>query len=363
VGIDRRAQDFSDPYDGDLAMTSTPTAPTPPPDWQTPVGDLACPLCAYNLRGLTEPRCPECGFAFTWADLIDAKRDRHPYLFEHARRPWSPPARALRLTAWRAGLRPWRFWRDVSPTNPVRLRRLVLYWALTSLPLLLLTVVAAAAAYVGEARDYAANRRVFWGQTYIDAWAPPPWTAASVRAAWRYRIEAEQGPVLAVATTAAAWPWLTAAGLMVFQRSMRRARVTAAHLARVAVYAGNVGLLAVVFAVAVFGPDPFAAPLVGNHGLLPQAWREVAPLWLGDHGLSNTGPWAAAFDSDSPLGRWGVLAAAAAVLPFAALAAARLAVAARRYLQFNRPLWTAVATQAIVVLIVVVVMLQLTRWF
>src|SRR5436305_13805040 len=23
--------------------------------------DVACPLCGYNLRGLTTPRCPECG--------------------------------------------------------------------------------------------------------------------------------------------------------------------------------------------------------------------------------------------------------------------------------------------------------------
>ena len=25
--------------------------------------DAACPLCGYNLRGLTSPRCPECGEA------------------------------------------------------------------------------------------------------------------------------------------------------------------------------------------------------------------------------------------------------------------------------------------------------------
>jgi len=31
--------------------------------------DLPCPRCQYDLRGLTVPRCPECGFTFDWQDL------------------------------------------------------------------------------------------------------------------------------------------------------------------------------------------------------------------------------------------------------------------------------------------------------
>lgn len=31
--------------------------------------DIPCPKCQYNLRGLTVPRCPECGFHFEWKDL------------------------------------------------------------------------------------------------------------------------------------------------------------------------------------------------------------------------------------------------------------------------------------------------------
>ena len=44
---------------------------------------LHCPLCEYNLRGLSEPRCPECGYRFEWAELRDPSRRLHPYLFEH----------------------------------------------------------------------------------------------------------------------------------------------------------------------------------------------------------------------------------------------------------------------------------------
>ena len=32
-------------------------------------GDVHCPRCTYNLRGLTTPRCPECGFEFSFEEL------------------------------------------------------------------------------------------------------------------------------------------------------------------------------------------------------------------------------------------------------------------------------------------------------
>jgi hypothetical protein len=34
---------------------------------------LACPLCGYNLAGLTEARCPECGSSFTLEQLVLAR--------------------------------------------------------------------------------------------------------------------------------------------------------------------------------------------------------------------------------------------------------------------------------------------------
>ena len=31
---------------------------------------IACPLCGYNLAGLTEARCPECGASFTLEQIV-----------------------------------------------------------------------------------------------------------------------------------------------------------------------------------------------------------------------------------------------------------------------------------------------------
>ena len=34
---------------------------------------IACPLCGYNLAGLTEARCPECGASFTLEQIVLAR--------------------------------------------------------------------------------------------------------------------------------------------------------------------------------------------------------------------------------------------------------------------------------------------------
>ena len=34
---------------------------------------LACPLCGYDLAGLTEARCPECGSSFTLEQIVLAR--------------------------------------------------------------------------------------------------------------------------------------------------------------------------------------------------------------------------------------------------------------------------------------------------
>src|SRR5260370_12716019 len=119
------------------------------PDWQKRAEEIHCPMCEYNLRGLAEARCPECGYRFEWKDLLDAKLRPHPYLFEH-----HPEAnvKSFWKTAW-GGLRPWRFWRELHPAMPSRPGRLRLYRWLVALvglwALIGLAAVAAAALTIG----------------------------------------------------------------------------------------------------------------------------------------------------------------------------------------------------------------------
>src|SRR5580692_8305925 len=95
-------------------------APPAPVDGQA----VLCPLCTYDLRGLIEPRCPECGYQFVWTELLDEKRKTHPYLFEHYPRNniWSFVRTAV------GGLNPVRFWRTLRPQMTPRPGRLYLYW-------------------------------------------------------------------------------------------------------------------------------------------------------------------------------------------------------------------------------------------
>src|SRR4051812_5816226 len=99
--------------------------------------DMTCPLCNYNLRGLTQARCPECGFTFNWTEILDITRRKHPYLFEHhpERNLWSFFRTLL------GGLNPWSFRRTLHPAQPASLRRLTIYrWvmkAVAAVPLLI----------------------------------------------------------------------------------------------------------------------------------------------------------------------------------------------------------------------------------
>ena len=44
------------------------------PDWASISHDVLCPLCEYNLRGLRDARCPECGYRFIWMEVVSPSR-------------------------------------------------------------------------------------------------------------------------------------------------------------------------------------------------------------------------------------------------------------------------------------------------
>jgi hypothetical protein len=204
---------------------SVPLAADPPeaPSDLGPGFGLRCPLCRYDLRGLVEPRCPECGYAFEWAELREAAR-LHPYLFEHhpVRNRWSL-ARTL-IGGWK----PARFWATLRPTHEPQPRRLAIYALLVSLPTLL--IPAAMLATITFQRS-----RLTW-----------------LGSVWNIFVAYRQPRQLILVTLELLlWPWLTLGTLMMLQASLRRARIRWVHLVRCAVYTCDVTCFCAV--VILFG--------------------------------------------------------------------------------------------------------------
>ena len=266
--------------------------------------DLTCPLCEYNLRGLAEERCPECGFAFTWDELRAADRARHPWLFEHARHR---RARSFAVTWWRNRW-PWRFWRDVSPANPVSVWRLLVYWALVG-------TTATVALLVPLPHGYWTDE----SQAYSYSYLPTPPTgldligAECLRTWTAVRDDLLSPGVIGPPLLVLAWPWLSVAALMLFRLSMRQAKISSAHVLRTAVYGCDLG---------------------------PAVW--VAVVLFLSAGVSPVG-WTSA-ESGAPL--------AYLALFCGGLATVRLTVVYARYLRFHLPLATVLASQVVVVLFV-----------
>lgn len=69
-------------------------------EWRGP-GPPLCPSCGYNLTGLPEPRCPECGSWFSWSQI---QRHSRRVFYDQARLKFADQdaAAGLRfvLAAW-----------------------------------------------------------------------------------------------------------------------------------------------------------------------------------------------------------------------------------------------------------------------
>lgn len=216
---------------------SSDGAPTAP-DWQAIRHEVKCPLCEYNLRGLQEPRCPECGYQFDWRTVADPADQRHPYLFEHH------PERNLRsfFQTLLHQMRPKRFWGTLDPTHRFRLGRIFLYWSICAL----FTLLPAVTAWEEEVR-------------FIRPWIRPGRSFLGYVNAVRHIVFSPGGLACATAVLLLAlFPWLNFLSLMIFQQSMRRARVKASHVVRCALYSGDVIFwwgLATTLSIIAFGPN------------------------------------------------------------------------------------------------------------
>lgn len=314
------------------------TALAPPP----PAVELHCPLCDYSLRGLSpaenpmsgpEGRCPECGYTFEWARLLQAHLNRHRYLFEY--KPRGNVRSFARTLA--AGLRPRRFWTVLQPLHEPVVRRLVLYWVVIAAVTLLVGFGAGflfdAVRLTIENREARAQQLPWLGgnnpwivkqygtvQTYLDRNWPMPPSRAFFDEVWRGRWSGDTR--LPLATIMALWPAATFATLLIFVRSFKRARIRTAHVLRCAVYSADAYFwLALLLLLTSLAPTFRLTPLSGR--------------------------------GDGP-----ELIFTLAVLAFAGVVLYRLNAALRLYLRFDRPFATALASQAIVFLAACVWLVQ-----
>ena len=284
-----------------------------PPAWQSISCDVNCPLCGYNLRGLIEPRCPECGYQFEWDRILHPERDLHPYLFEHHPRR---NTRSFFQTLFRSPLSPAKFWYTLEPSHKVRTGRLLLYWLIyAAVPLL-----AVLGAMVWMVWDKS--------RSYTNAF---PWTTKLRYAA----TETEWSGVIALAVLFALFPWFNFVALLIFQQSMRRSRVRPVHVLRCAIYCGDLTLF---FAIGLIATMSVVEP----SDALQTLGHPLNSLFLGG----------AAYLGQRPL----LILPGICVLAMVLLNATRLWVAYRAYLRFQRAVALIVASQIVVILTIVAVL-------
>jgi hypothetical protein len=259
---------------------------------------LVCPMCEYSLRGLEEPRCPECGFTFLWVDLLDPARRRHPYIFEHHpnRNVWSFVKTLL------GSLLPGRFWGSLLPSQPSRPRRLWLYATITTgiaFVTLAFELLRETIQTHGELLQAGIDRATF------ETW----WFA--LRYAWVN--DGNFVPPTVFTAVLPAWSLLTYWTMMIFGTSMHLAKVNPTHVRRCIIYCQDVCVWYGLAVIAIV----LTAPRDGFRG-------------------------------GTTLVQWAGVALLTAVLIFGY----RLCQAFRRYMRFPHAIATVISTQLIAGLVV-----------
>jgi hypothetical protein len=279
----------------DLNLTPSSGAP----DWASVTLEVKCPLCEYNLRGLAEPLCPECGYRFEWRIVLDPSRRIHPYLFEHH------PERNVGsfLQTLLRNFRPFQFWKTLEPSQPSSVRRLMIYWAVGALAAMLPAVVVIA---------WEIQRELRWARLRPTSTSTLDYVTTNL-----VHNDLVQGVVFGCLIWAA-YPLLNFLTLLVFVQSMRQAKVRAAHVLRCAIYSGDIILWYGLFATCMAGW------LIAAGSSFRRQHELVTLLFRG-------------------------------ALIAVAINFVRLVVAYRRYLRFSSPIATILASQAIVILAIFVI--------
>ena len=288
--------------------------PADAPDWSAIPYDVLCPLCEYNLRGLIESRCPECGYRFDWPEVLNPNRQPHPYLFEHHPKHnlWS-----YRQTVNGAG-RPKRFWTSLHPTQSSRPWRLLVY---AMIGLWLLVAVGLCFACIPAIVDI---QRMMTQSSL----RPAPWSTIGQMLASGLARRRFSSAVLLVTLIPACWTLLSLGTLMILQFSLRRGKLRNIHLVRSAIYAAD--------------PGAWARVLILLWMVLVLLLMIDTPIVLVDY-LTK---W---------VGRdWGIMQALGLCAVWTTW---RLRQACRYYLRFTWPTATAVLTQTVVLLTILLMLL------
>lgn len=285
------------------------------PDWLQITHDVHCPLCEYNLRGIREPRCPECGYRFEWEEVLNPRRAEHPYLFEHHPRHniWS---------WWRTLIGSWwpsTFFQSLHPTQKSRVGRMMIFWALGGVWLMLSCVLSGLSVLAVFAQHLTT-----WGiNRYGYAVPGTALTFDNMVTAWLSREWPEYLHTVLIPIHLVipfAWPWLTLAALLIFRVSMRRAKIRTVHVLRCAIYSFDPVFVAICFVLADI-------PVFLSSGPLGRGPMRAYYFWL-DYSLLIL----VAFSS------WGTY---------------RLWKGYRYYLRFDHPCATVVACQILVWLMMI----------
>ena len=332
------------------------------PDWHTQKEEIHCPMCEYNLCGLSTPRCPECGYQFSWKDLLDARTRPHRYLFEH-----HPEAnfKSFWKTAW-GGLRPGKFWSELHAGQKSRPGRLFIYWIVVcaiSLGPIIASVLTAGVLLANEARlerkksfenpgyfrlRYRTKLSAL-NTGYLDSRYPLPPSLDFFM--WLWRMRPDFAIIIVLTGIVLAWPWLTCLLLlMLFRISMRRVKIKSIHVFRALIYSFDFGVwTGMLLMVSI----PMLMLMVGRTWLFFTVNR-----WSGNgFGMTELIP----FQSSQPSFFMGLPDASFMAQAFGiagvvlAVGFYRLCIAYRRYLRFDRAIATVLATQVILFLLLAVV--------